>query len=277
LAAGTLYHCRARSRDAAGNLAVSPDRTFTTAAPPPLLPTVPVGYWMLDETSGSLAADSSGNGGNGTLLNGPLHIPGRLGRALFFNGGDDGVSIPHAAVLDAYPMTVSLWMSTTAGTLGSLVNKYVPASFGGYQVFTSGGNLCAWYFRDASNYIWDGSGCTLATPGFNDGLWHHVAFTVDASGGRLFVDGILRMTQPWTGTPGATTTTQGLSLARYPGTAVPGLRARIDDVRIYNRALSAEDVSSLATVARVRLHGAKGGRGQRHPEPLADPNPTEKP
>ncbi|HYV20137.1 MAG TPA: LamG domain-containing protein [Verrucomicrobiae bacterium] len=277
LAAGTLYHCRARSRDAAGNLAVSPDRTFTTAAQPVPLSSVIVGYWTLDETSGSLAADSSGNGGTGTLLNGPLHVVGRLGRALSFDGGEAGVRIPHAAVLDAYPMTVSLWMSTTAGTLGSFVNKYVPASFGGYQVFTNGGSLCAWYFRDASNYIWDGSGCTLATPGINDGLWHHVAFTVDASGGRLFVDGTLRMTQSWTGTPGATTTTQDLSLARYPGTAVPGLRARIDDVRIYNRALSAQELSSLATVARVRPRGAKDGRGRQRPGPLADPDPTGTP
>ena len=266
LAAGTLYHCRARSRDAAGNLAVSADRTFTTAAQPPPPPppsTGPVGYWKLDEPSGALAADSSGNGRTGFLLNGPLHVAGRLGEALYFNGVNEGVSIPHAAVLDAYPMTVSLWMSTTAGTLGSLVNKYVPASFGGYQVFTSGGNLCAWYFRDASNYVWDGSGCTLATPGFNDGQWHHVAFIIDASGGRLFVDGTLRMTQPWTGTPGATTTTQGLSLAQYPGTASPFLPGRLDDVRIYNRALSAADVSSLANFVKTPVQVKREGRGHQ--------------
>jgi hypothetical protein len=266
LAAGTLYHCRARSRDAAGNLAVSADRTFTTAAQPPPPPPSsigPVGYWKLDEPSGSLAADSSGNGGAGTLLNGPVHVAGRLGEALFFNGVNEGVSIPHAAVLDAYPITVSLWMSTTSGALGGLVNKYLPASFSGYQVFTSGGNLCAWYFRDASNYVWDGSGCTLATPGFNDGQWHHVAFIIDASGGRLFVDGALRMTQPWTGTPGATTTTQGLSLAQYPGTASAFLPGRIDDVRIYNRALSAADVSSLATIVRARPRVKAEGRGRQ--------------
>ncbi len=249
LAAGTLYHCRARSRDAAGNLAVSGDFTFTTAPTAP--GSGPVGYWMLDEFSGSLAADSSGSGGTGTLLNGPLHVPGRLGAALSFNGVDQSVSVPHAAVLDAYPLTVSLWVSTAASTLSGLVNKYLPGSLSGYQVFTSGGSLCAWYFRDASNYVWDGSGCTLATPGFNDGQWHHVAFIVDASGGRLFVDGALRASQPWTGTPGATTTTQGLSLALYPGTASPCLPGQLDDVRIYNQALSASEVSSLFNVAPV--------------------------
>jgi len=250
LAAGTLYHCRARSRDAAGNLALSGDVTFTTAAQTASASGL-VGYWTLDDTSGSLAVDSSGNVANGRLLNGPLVVPGRLGQALSFNGVDESVSVPHAALLDAYPITISLWMSTTAGALGGLVNKYLPSSFNGYQVFTSGGNLCAWYFKDASNYVWDGSACTLATAGFNDGQWHHVAFIVDASGGRLFVDGTLRVTQPWTGTPGPATTTQGLSLAAYPGTASPFLPGRLDDVRIYNRALAASDVSSLFSRATV--------------------------
>jgi hypothetical protein len=248
LAAGTLYHVRARSRDAAGNLAVSGDFTFTTAASTGQ-GSGPVGHWMLDETSGALAADASGNGGTGTLVNGPLHVPGRLGGALSFDGVNESVSVPHAAVLDAYPLTVSLWMSTTAGSLSGLVNKYLPSSMSGYQVFTSGGNLCAWYFRDASNYVWDGSACTLATPGFNDGQWHHVAFVVDASGGRLFVDGTQRASRPWTGTPGPTTTAQGLSLAKYPGTPLPCLPGRLDDVRIYNRALGASEVSSLFNVA----------------------------
>jgi hypothetical protein len=272
LAAGTLYHCRARSRDAAGNLAVSADCTFTTASQLPPS-TGLVGHWKLDEASGSLALDSSGNGGTGMLLNGPLHVTGRLGAALLFNGVNEAVSIPHAAVLDAYPITISLWMSTTAGTLGGLVNKYLPASFSGYQVFSSGGNLCAWYFRDASNYVWDGSGCTLATPGVNDGQWHHVAFIVDAAGGRLFVDGTLRMTQSWTGTPGATTTTQSLRLAQYPGTAAAFLPGRIDDVRIYNRALSAADVSSLSIRKPQRRFKMDGGVRQG-PEPLVGPAPV---
>jgi hypothetical protein len=259
LTAGALYHCRARSHDAAGNLAVSGDVTFTTAAqtaPPSGL----VGYWKLDELSGSLAADSSGNGGTGALLNGPSHVPGRVGGALSFNGVDESVSIPHTAVLDSYPITVSLWVNTTTTNQGSLVNKYLPSSFSGYQVFTTGGSLCAWYFRDASNFVWDGSGCTLATPGFNDGQWHQVVFVVDASGGRLFVDGTLRVSQPWTGTAGATTTTQGLSLARYPGTASPYLPGQLDDVRIYNQALSASDVASLLNVPPTLVHPANRWR-----------------
>ena len=71
----TLYHYRVKSRDAAGNLATSGDFTFTTrAAPPP--PRRPA-CWRIgtfDDGAGTIAADASGNGRTGTLVNGP---PGR--------------------------------------------------------------------------------------------------------------------------------------------------------------------------------------------------------
>jgi len=112
-------------------------------------------------------------------------------------------------------------------------------------VFMNGGSLCAWYFKDASNYIWDGSECTLMTPGYADGQWHHVAFVVDASGGWLYVDGALKASRGWTGAPGAASTIQELSIGRYPGTTKPYFPGSIDDARIYNRALSATEVSIL--------------------------------
>src|SRR5207247_8817908 len=95
--------------------------------------------------------------------------------------------------------------------LHGVVNKYLPASLNGYQIFTNGGSLCAWYFRDAADYVWDGTSCTLATPGFNDGQWHHVAFVVDASGGTFYVDGVPKAARAWTGTAGPATTTASLT------------------------------------------------------------------
>jgi hypothetical protein len=140
-------------------------------------------------------------------------------------------------------------MKTTATGLAAMVNKYSAASFSGYQVFTSGGSLCAWYFKDASNYVWDGGACSLAASGFNDGKWHHVGFVVDASGGKLFVDGALRASRAWTGTPGPTVTTQPVALALYPGVPSPNLAGQLDDVRIYGRALAATEMASLFKAA----------------------------
>src|SRR5207249_3434348 len=127
------------------------------------------------------------------------------------------VNVPHAPMLDAYPLTIAAWIKSTATTgPQGIVNKYAPGSYSGYQLFLNGGNLCAWYFRDTSNYVWDGTNCTLATPGYADGLWHHVFFVVDVAGGWLYVDGVLKASQIWTGTPAATATTQALSLGLYP-------------------------------------------------------------
>ncbi|MBI2116976.1 MAG: hypothetical protein HYT85_18115 [candidate division NC10 bacterium] len=312
LAAGTLYHYRVKSRDAAGNLATSGDFTFTTLAasdtmPPSVSMTAPasgstvtgtvtvaanatdnvgvagvqfkldganlgaevttapygiswntttatngshtltavardaagntttsagvsvtvandtsnpglVGYWKVDEGSGTTATDSSGNGNTGTLMNGPTWTVGKLNSALSFDGLTNYVSVPHTAALDAYPLSVAVWMKTasTSGVRG-IVNKYAAGSFNGYQLFMNNGNLCAWYLRDTSNYVYDGGGCTFNLAGYNDNQWHHVAFVVDASGGRLYVDGLLKGSLAWTGTAGPPSTTQPIHLAHYPG------------------------------------------------------------
>jgi PKD repeat protein len=247
LSRATLYHYRVRSRDAAGNLAVSGDFTLTTLAGSDVDAGL-VGYWRLDEGSGTMAGDASGNGGTGSLLNGPAWTVGRPGQALAFDGIDDRVDVPHSTALNSYPLTVAVWVKTSAvaGVRG-IVNKYLAGSYNGYQVFLNNGTLCAWYLRDTTSYIYDGTGCTLGTAGYTDGQWHHVVFVVDAAGGQLYVDGVPRASQPWTGLPGPPATVQDLHLGHYPGAYggaeyFPGV---LDEVRIYNRALSAEEVASL--------------------------------
>lgn len=210
----------------------------------------PVGYWALDDGSGALATDGSGNGRSGTLVNGPTWTAGKLGLALAFDGLDDYVEVPHAPALNAYPLTVAVWIKTTSASgVRGIVNKYVAASSNGWNLFLNSGNLCAWYLRDTSNYVYDGAGCTFNLPGYNNGQWHHVAYVVDAAGGRLYVDGALQANLGWTGSPGAPSTTQPLRIGDYPGVSggaayFPGL---LDDVRIYDRALTAAEVLGLTS------------------------------
>jgi hypothetical protein len=242
LAAGTLYHYRVKSRSGAGTLAVSPDFTFTTltGADPSLIADL-----KFDEGTGTTAADASGHGNKGTLTNGATWTTGRSGQAAAVDGVNDYVRMAHAASLDAFPLTAAVWFKTTATTgVRGLLNKYVSGSYNGYQIFLNGGKLCAWYLRNTSNYVYDGGGCTLSTAGYNDGLWHQAVFVVDASGGRLYVDGVQKGSRAWTGTPAAPTTTQEIRLGHYPG--APGstayLPGAVDALRIYNRALSATEV-----------------------------------
>src|SRR6185503_12856672 len=99
-----------------------------------------------------------------------------------------------------------------------------------------------------TRFVWDGSN-GLDGGAIADGLWHHVAFTVDNSGGRLYVDGVLRASRPWNGAPGATTTTQEMRLGNYPG----GILSfngpfSLDEITVWRAALSpSQIVSNLFT------------------------------
>ena len=249
LAAGTTYHYQVKSVNASGQQSASGDYSFTTAAASSgggsTLPN-PAGYWKLNASSGATAIDSSGNGYTATLYNSPAWTAGVSGNALSFNGSNQYAAVTGASALNAYPLSVAVWIKTASTSgLHGVVDKYKASSLNGYQIFVNNGNLCAWYFKDSADYVWDGSGCTLSTPGFTDNKWHQVVFTVDATGGKLYVDGVQKASQAWTGIAGATTTATGLNFARYPGVTSPYLPGSLDDVRVYNSALNAAQVATL--------------------------------
>jgi len=247
LAASTTYHYQVLSSNSAGEQSTASDYTFTTPVGGGATLPASTANWKLNASSGTTAVDSSGNNHTGTLVNSPAWTTGVAGSGLLFNGSNQYVTVPSKG-LNLYPLTVSAWFKTSSTSgLHGLVNKYAVSSLNGYQVFISNGNLCAWYFRDSADYVWDGSGCTLSTAGYADNQWHMVTFTVDATGGKLYVDGALKKSRAWTGVAGATTTSQVLSFARYPGVSAPFLAATLDEVRVYGSALNASQTTTLYT------------------------------
>jgi hypothetical protein len=241
LTAGASYHYRVKSRDASGNLAVSGDFSFTTAAT--LDPSL-IAYLKMDEGTGATAADASAHGNAGTLMNGTGWASGRTGAGVTLDGVDDYVGIPHNAALNAFPLTVAAWFKTTTNSgVRGLVNKYVAGSFNGYQIYFVNGNLCAWYMKDGANYVYDGTNCTMSTPGYNDGRWHQAALVVDNAGGRLYVDGTQKASRAWTGLAGPVSTTQEIQVGHYPGSTY--LAAVVDELRIYSRALSTQEIVNI--------------------------------
>ena len=154
--------------------------------------------------------------------------------ALSFDGVSSFVSVPHSIVLDPFAMTATAWIKTTqaTGEVG-VINKYVVGSLNGWQMFLYNGEVRAWYFGDGTHYIWDG-GRGLNGGQVTNGAWHHIAFTMDGSGGKLYVDGTLKDSMLWTGVRTTCTTTQPLSFARYPGSGF--FKGAIDEVTIWNLA-----------------------------------------
>ena len=245
LAPSTTYHYQVISSNSEGGQSVSGDNIFTTQAGGSTALPKTVANWGLNSSSGATAVDSSGNGHTGTLVNGPAWTAGVSGNGLQFNGTNQYVTAPSKG-LNLYPLTVTTWFKTSSSSgLHGIVNKYAVSSMNGYQLFINNGSLCAWYFKDSADYVWDGSGCTLSTAGYNDGNWHMATFAVDASGGKLYVDGVLKKSRAWTGVAGTDSSSQVFSLARYPGVSSPYLATTLDEVRLYGSALSASQVTTL--------------------------------
>jgi YD repeat-containing protein len=89
-----------------------------------------MGYWKMEDGTGMTATDSSSNGRNGTLNNGPVWTTGFNNSGLFFDGIDDWASVPSSAGLHLNSMTVAFWVRKSAEPSASvrLVGKGTAAS-----------------------------------------------------------------------------------------------------------------------------------------------------
>jgi hypothetical protein len=170
----------------------------------------------------------------------PYTISGSAGHALDFDGSGNYVAVPHRAALNAFPLTVITWVKTAGGS--DLVNKYVSSSLNGWNVFMRGGRVRAWYFASNNRFIWDG-GDGLDGGLVADGLWHHVAFTVEVSGGKIYVDGVLKDSRAWTGVPGPATTTQQMRLGINAEGTIP-FDGQLDEITVWNVALSQAQIQT---------------------------------
>jgi len=167
------------------------------------------------------------------------------GFALRFNDNSTYVAVPQAVGLNSFPFTVMAWVNTSAGTgQQGLVNKYLANSLNGWNLYLKDGRVRAWYFATNTRFVWDGSdgldGGTIA-----NGLWHHVAFTVDGTGGKLYVDGVLRASRAWTGTSGPPSTAQEMRFGNYPGGVLSfNGSLSLDEITVWNAALSISQVQA---------------------------------
>src|SRR5688500_11506144 len=115
--------------------------------------------------------------------------------ALSFVGVDDYVAVANSSGgFNSFIFTATACIKTsqTVGEQG-IINKYVAGSLNGWQMFLFSGELRAWFFGGdgSTNWIWDG-GRGLNAGSVANGQWRHIAFAVDGTGGRLYVDGTLR-------------------------------------------------------------------------------------
>ncbi len=197
-----------------------------------------VASWDFDEGSGVTLRDSSGNGNHGKIR-GATWVRSGGGYALQFDGVDDYVDCGNDASLDIHgPMTLAAWVrpvSTSAKEPG-IVGKY----FHSYALTLYRGG-CWWYISSGGN--------NAKAPLAKTGQWHHVLGTFDGEMLKLYVNG--RQCATSKSKYNSVNAGKNFLMGRIvPNPTAPDAASQarghfegtLDEVRVYNRALSLQEV-----------------------------------
>jgi len=197
-----------------------------------------VGYWPMDNVTGTELTDVSGFGNHGAFVEGaPAWVAGKFGNALEVSRArDDRAAIPHLdRYTDTQAYTVSFWFRSEDGE-------------GKLNQFSKGEGLIA-VSGEGSDATMDqfGTPWTAADLGFDmdDGIWHHLVFTFDAAATpakHLVVNGVLVAT--------GTTSTGDMALNNSPfqfnsSDDAEKATARFDEVAVWDRVLTSTELSHL--------------------------------
>jgi len=187
----------------------------------------------------STVYDVSGQGNNGVIY-GASKAPSKIGGALSFDGVDDHVQItsPHLMGLSFSAFSVCAWIKIKDTTLtwGCIFER------GGWNIGAFG------LFKVASERTVRLQAFELTPPGIDtlssvaDDTWHHIVGMYDGSFLRIYVDGVLENSVASTGTISADVEYSHLGARLGNQLWLSGI---VDDVRIYSRALSADEIAKI--------------------------------
>ena len=204
----------------------------------------PKAWLKFDESNGTIAADSSGNAWDGTLVNTPAWVAGKSNNAVSLSGTAH-VALPTGAVNALTDFTVSTWVKLNSVTNWARIFDFGTGS--GFYMFLTPFNAATGKVRfaitnagNAGEQVIDGASA-LTT-----GSWTHVAITLSGTTGTLYVNGTAVGTNTgMTLKPASLGNTTRNFIGRSQFAADPYLNGLVDDFRIYNRALDAAEVSGL--------------------------------
>jgi len=227
----------ARARDSANQTTTSAEVTVTVSNSGPPPPTGLVLAFGFEETAGTTANDSSTAKNNGTINGATSNATGKFGRALSFDGSNDRVDVPDAASLDLTTgMTLEAWVKPTTNVgWRTVLLKERGTNDLLYALYSSNGS------KPRTENFTTAENTAAGTAALPLNAWSHLAATYDGTNLRFYVNGALVTTKA---TSGAMPNTA--NPLRIGGNAIWGeyFSGLIDEVRVYNRALSAAEITA---------------------------------
>jgi fibronectin type 3 domain-containing protein len=232
----TTYFYVVTALDTAGQ--ESAPSSEVSARPAAVGPVVLLASWQLDEGTGTIAADDSGNGFTGTLRNGAAWAPGISNGGVAFDGVDDYISTNFTATPPTW--TIAAWVRSPQAPANGAPSGPLHRNLG-FQI--------NWNHPDAAfrgtvalrvAHVWH-----AASYGVLDAdTWYHLAATYDGETLRAFKNGVLVATNTAPSGP-PDTDAASLKIARHAA-AGNFFAGTVDDVRVYEGALEPAAVAALA-------------------------------
>ncbi len=216
----------------------------------------PIAHWKLDDES-DVARDSAGSH-HGKIVGATL-IPGKAGKALdFVRKGGNHVEIPYAEDFAISTFTVSAWVYLTreptfSGILGTRHggDQTFDMKVNAAKVHGDIGNGNNW-IETAVNFYADDTGTNGEGGDLSLKRWYHIAYVIDSAGleCRLYLDADLKKRIFFTGKPILMTPVCSMHIGHSSGTEF--MDGIIDEVKIWNRALTSEQVRNEVATAEEK-------------------------
>jgi hypothetical protein len=226
--------------------------SFKTLSDIPVTDPDLLGWWRLDRGYGISALDWSGHGHNGTLVNGPQWVDGYDGSALKFDGINDYVNLGTPSELYLpQNYTYTAWFKVGKDINGDSGPQYLlcigsrsDLVFGVEDGVGTNGDLSLHYYDTAPGFHAVSVGQTV----WSSDQWHMVAGTKDsATGHKIYLDGQLKNSDTNTNNDNYATTRM-ISIGARAWTGHQFFNGTIDDVRIYSRALTQEEIKQVMRI-----------------------------
>jgi hypothetical protein len=212
-----------------------------------------IAHWTGENT----AIDATGNGHDGTLVNGTTYDTGVIGQAFKFNEVNDYITVSGDAALQPATISVAMWFKAGSSFADQLLVDsshgignagWAIQLFGTFRV-ASQVNRIDFAYGNGAGFPHVQSNAIVA-----DDTWHHVLATLDGSDMRIYVDGALDNTVSYTGTPVASTNNGGNIRLGGHYSFNRQLSGLLDDIRIYDNAVtSVPEPSSLLLASLAGL------------------------